>query len=234
MNSLLIHRDNLFRIDQLAFQADISGALHIPSHKTLIVADLHFEKAATLNQKRGASFPPFDSRETLMRLRDVIIRLDPKRIIFLGDTWHDSYGPFRMRAEDHAFFRDLIFNRQAEFVAGNHDENISEIEGLTICKEIKIGEVIFRHEPIDDKNLFQISGHLHPVAKVKQKGRVIRRRCFYLSDRQCVLPAMGVLTGGLNCLDPVYERFMSIENRRVVVLGRDRLYHLGMNKLIVD
>lgn len=45
---------------------------------------------------------------------------------------------------------------------------------------------------------------------------------------------MGSLTGGLNCLDSTYERFMSHEDRHVVILGRDRLYHLSMRSLIAD
>jgi DNA ligase-associated metallophosphoesterase len=228
------HQESLFHIGHLSLQMDHSGALYLPDHKALIVADLHFEKAKTLHERRGSPFPPFDSFDALDRLQNVIKKYQPDRLICLGDTWHDSRGPSRMQKEDRDIFRNIITNCQTSFVTGNHDNAILEVDGLSFYSEIIIDDVVFRHEPVEQGDIFQICGHLHPVAKVKQKGRVIRRRCFYLSKIQCVLPAMGALSGGLNCLDTAYEGFMSLENRRVVILGRDRLYHLGMGSLLAD
>ena len=234
MTSVNTHQDASFHIGRLALQMDHSGALYLPKHKTMIVADLHFEKATTLHEKRGSTLPPFDSRDTLSRLQNIIKKYQPDRLICLGDTWHDSRGPSRMQREDRDAFRNIITNCQTNFITGNHDESILEVDGLLFYSEIVIEDVVFRHEPVENENLPQICGHLHPVAKVKRKGRVIRRRCFYLSKMQCVLPAMGALSGGLNCLDSAYEGFMSREDRRVVILGRDRLYHLGMGSLLAD
>lgn len=234
MIQLNTHQEVLFHLGSLVLQMDHSGALYLPEHKTLIVADLHFEKATTLNEKRGSSFPPYDTRDTLNRLHNLIRRRQPDRMICLGDTWHDSHGPSRMQAEDREAFRNLITNCKTHFIIGNHDGDLSEVDGVSFYSQIDIEGIMLRHEPVEDETLFQICGHFHPVAKVKQKGRLIRRRCFYLSKRQCVLPAMGSLTGGLNCLDSAYERFMSHEDRHVVILGRDRLYHLSMRSLIAD
>lgn len=234
MTHLKNNQDALFQIGHLAVQMDHSGALYLPAHKIVVVADLHFEKATTLHEKRGSTFPPFDSRDTLHRLQNIIKKYQAHRLICLGDTWHDSRGPSRMQAEDRKAFREITMMCQTDFIAGNHDDAIAHVDGLTFYSEIEIDGVMFRHEPTENETLSQICGHLHPVAKIKQKGRVIRRRCFYLAKKQCVLPAMGALSGGLNCLDSAYERFMSREDRRVVVLGRDRLYHLGMRSLIRD
>ncbi|MBM3636637.1 MAG: ligase-associated DNA damage response endonuclease PdeM [Alphaproteobacteria bacterium] len=228
------HQDSLFHIGHLAIQMDRSGALYLPQHKIMIVADLHFEKATTLHEKRGSALPPFDSRDTLIRLQNIIKKYQPDQFICLGDTWHDSRGPSRMQREDRDILRNIITNCQTNFIIGNHDESILEVDGLSFYSEIIIDGVVFRHEPVENENLPQICGHLHPVAKVKLKGRVIRRRCFYLSKMQCVLPAMGALSGGLNCLDSIYKGFMSTEDRRVVILGRDRLYNLGVKSLLAD
>ena len=36
----------------------------------------------------------------------------------------------------------------------------------------------FRHEPSDERHDGEIAGHLHPVARVAQRGRAVSRRCF--------------------------------------------------------
>jgi len=223
-----------FTLGDLRLMPDYSGALYAPDFETLIVADLHFEKASTLYEKTGSAYPPFDTHDTLLRLGDAIDRQKPKRLILLGDTWHDEFGYVRMQSVDHQLMKDLITRTETVFVSGNHDESAVGSGGPAMISEIKLGDVVLRHEPQEDTNKYQICGHLHPVAKLIQKGRAIRRRCFLISDRQCILPAMGTLTGGLNCLDPVYDRFISRENRRAILLGRNRLFQLGMKTLLPD
>ena len=223
-----------FTLGDLRLMPDYSGALYAPDLETLIVADLHFEKASTLYEKTGSAYPPFDTHDALLRLGDAIDRQKPKRLILLGDTWHDEFGFARMQSTDRQMIRDLITRTETVFVSGNHDESASGTGGPQMIAEIKLGNVILRHEPYEDTNKYQICGHLHPAVKLIQKGRAIRRRCFFISDKQCILPAMGALSGGLNCLDPVYDRFMNQENRRVILLGRNRLFQLGMRGLLPD
>lgn len=226
--------DDCFQIGMLRLWPDFSGALYAPDYKVLIVADLHFEKASTLFEKTGVTFPPFDTRETLLRLQTAIDRYCPERIIFLGDTWHDEFGISRMQDADQQRLRDIAKRYDTLFISGNHDEFSTKGSNLPMVPEIKLGDVILRHEPVEDINSLQICGHLHPVARLNQKGRMIRRRCFYVSDKQCILPAMGALTGGLNCLDPVFDRFMSHSARRVIMLGRNRVFHIGLKSLAPD
>ncbi|MGH6618969.1 MAG: ligase-associated DNA damage response endonuclease PdeM, partial [Alphaproteobacteria bacterium] len=51
--------------------ADASGALYWPATETLAVADLHLEKGSAF-AANGTLLPPYDSRETLRRLRIVL------------------------------------------------------------------------------------------------------------------------------------------------------------------
>ena len=223
-----------FKLGDLRLEPDYSGALYAPDFETLIVADLHIEKASTLYEKTGSAYPPFDTHDTLLRLDDAINRHRPKRLIFLGDTWHDEFGYARMQQPDQHQMHGIITRVETVFVSGNHDESAAGTGGPQMIDEIKLGNVTLRHEPYEDTNRYQICGHFHPVAKLIQKGRMIRRRCFLISDKQCILPAMGALSGGLNCLDPAYDYFMSQENRGVILLGRNRLFHLGMRNLRPD
>ena len=40
-----------------------------------------------------------------------------------------------------------------------------------------------------------MAGHLHPVARVSQRGRAVSRRCFATDDNRTVMPAFGAYTG---------------------------------------
>ena len=58
-----------------SFVADMSGALYWPAERALIVADLHLEKASSVAH-RGFHLPPYDTRETLLKLAEVIERFE--------------------------------------------------------------------------------------------------------------------------------------------------------------
>ena len=75
--------------------ADSSGALYWPGEKTLLVADLHLEKGSAY-AARGTMLPPYDTRETLIRLAEVIDRYEPGRVIALGDSFHDARAAERI------------------------------------------------------------------------------------------------------------------------------------------
>ena len=78
---------------------DSSGAVFWPAEKTLLVADLHLEKGSAY-ASRGAMLPPYDTRETLTRLAEVIDRYEPDRVIALGDSFHDNGAAERMSGTD--------------------------------------------------------------------------------------------------------------------------------------
>jgi uncharacterized protein len=65
----------------------------------LLVADLHLEKGSSL-ARRGMFLPPYDTRETLAALREVIARFAPRSVIALGDSFHDTDGPERLGTEE--------------------------------------------------------------------------------------------------------------------------------------
>ena len=79
--------------------ADADGALVWPTRRTLIVADLHLEKGSSYG-RHGTLLPPYDSRNTLNRLTALAKRHAPRRIIALGDSFHDAADT---SVGDHAF-----------------------------------------------------------------------------------------------------------------------------------
>jgi uncharacterized protein len=80
-----------------ALAPDPSGALYWPEERTLIVADMHLEKGSSY-AARGQMLPPYDSAVTLASLTRVVARYRPKRLIALGDSFHDTRAGERMEA----------------------------------------------------------------------------------------------------------------------------------------
>ena len=104
--------------------ADNSGALYWPGEATLLVADLHLEKGSAYAE-RGSLLPPYDTRQTLMRLAEVIDRYEPARVIALGDSVHDVGAARRMAAEDLQILRMMQEDREWIWLTGNHDPEIA-------------------------------------------------------------------------------------------------------------
>ena len=72
-----------------------SGALWLAASRTLVVADLHFEKGSAY-AARGQMLPPYDTRATLERLEREVEALAPATLVFLGDSFHDGRAEARL------------------------------------------------------------------------------------------------------------------------------------------
>ena len=85
---------------------DKAGAAWWPRTRTLIFADLHFEKGSSY--ARGRQFlPPYDTRTTLLRMAQVVARRSPARIIALGDFFHDPFAAERLGVEERGMLAAL-------------------------------------------------------------------------------------------------------------------------------
>ena len=83
----------------LAVTLDHSGAIWLPSQRTLAVSDLHLEKGSGA-AARGRLIPALDSHDTLARLKCVIGAYHPRRVVCLGDSFHDGRAGGRMAGSD--------------------------------------------------------------------------------------------------------------------------------------
>lgn len=181
-------------------------ALFWPREQTLLVADLHLEKAS-FYARGGQMLPPYDSRATLERLALAIRRTAARRVIALGDNFHDDEGVERL--EPHAAGMLAALTRAFEWVwiTGNHDSRTGAIAGGETAEEFRLGGIMLRHKAAPGRNEPEISGHFHPKLTVQAKGRRIARPCAVLSASETgrsriILPAFGSLTGGMNAGDP--------------------------------
>lgn len=177
---------------------DLAGALFVPDFEALLVADLHLEKASSL-ARRGVHLPPYDTRATLELLSFSLAAARPKRLILLGDSFHDEEAHRRIDARDVAELSRLTRGIDVIWLAGNHDPSPPEALGGHFAEEIALGPITLRHIPgrLAAEEL-EIAGHLHPAASLAQRGRSLRRKCFVGHARRIVMPAYGSFTGGLS------------------------------------
>ena len=220
------------RLGSVDIMADVSGALFEPQTRSVIVADCHFEKGSSF-ARFGHTLPPFDTRDNLIRLQAVIDRFKPLQLISLGDAFHDRAALSRVASEDLTAIKTLSEQCAVIWVAGNHDpEPYAALPGQSVAS-FKLGDVMLQHEPSHDHD-FEIAGHLHPAAKVRGRGRALRRRCFISNEARCIMPAFGAYAGGLNILDEAFTPFFGTSGFRVHAIGRDRLYAIAPQLLDRD
>jgi len=186
--------------------AEPSGALWWPGAATLIVADLHLEKGTSF-ARHGVLLPPYDTRTTLGRLA-AAIGPRVRRVICLGDSFHDGDGPDRMTLADrHALWR-LVDAHDWVWLAGNHDPALpAGLGGCVLVGEMRVDGLVLRHQA-DTDAAGEVSGHYHPKSHVDVRGKRLSGACFIHDERRIVLPAFGAYTGGLHIdSDPIRALF---------------------------
>jgi DNA ligase-associated metallophosphoesterase len=174
-------------------------ALFLPAYNTLVVADLHFGKINHFRQA-GLPVPPAANQKNAEVLIDMINKIKPARMIFLGDLFHSHYNEeWEVVGQIVKHFPSCDF----ELVRGNHDimsEQQYNRKGIKVTETEELGAWILTHEPMDVAEIgdgqINLSGHLHPGARLHGKGRqALTLPCFWHSSHQLILPAFGSFTG---------------------------------------
>jgi len=212
---------------------DLTGAAWLDETRALLVADLHLEKGSSY-AARGQMLPPYDTRTTLRRLAEVITRRRPETVIALGDSFHDLGADGRMHAEDAAALSGLVASvPRWVWIEGNHDPVPPPRFGGEVAADMRLGPLILRHEPQPGSQPGEVAGHLHPCARVRGRGRSVRRRCFLSDGTRLILPAFGAYAGGLNCRDAAYTRCFG-RAPDAWVIGRERVYPVPAKRCVAD
>jgi DNA ligase-associated metallophosphoesterase len=214
-----------------ALIADNTGAIYWPAEACLLVADLHLEKASAYAQS-GTLLPPYDTRETLIRLAQTIDRYQPHRVIALGDSFHVAGAAQRIGADDRERLRILQEDREWIWLSGNHDPRLGL--GGRIADVIRLGGIMLRHRPTPGSATCEIAGHMHPAARLSLYGTSIRRPCFVGNGRRIIMPAFGAFTGGLNVLDDAFLPLFGTGGMAVWMLGYEGLYAVAARLLSRD
>lgn len=202
-----------------------TGVAYLAEEEALIVADLHLEKGSSYAAKQ-IFLPPYDTTATLNNLSIAINALEPRKVIALGDSFHDEDGPNRLNDADRSHLNALVHSADWVWISGNHDPILPETLGGTFTDEITLCGLTLRHDPQVDGTA-EIAGHLHPSAKVRGRGRSVRKRCFIANSERMIMPAFGRFTGGLNVTDEAFDDFFPAKDYHAYMMGDDRLYPIA-------
>jgi DNA ligase-associated metallophosphoesterase len=199
-------------------------AVFWPSACALVVADLHWGKAAAF-RSAGIPIPGGATRRDLDRLDAAIARTGARRLVVLGDLFHARAG--RVATRTLADLRRWRGEREAleiQLVRGNHDRHAgdppADLRVNCLDGPAFLPPFVLRHEPRVSDAAYTLAGHVHPGIMLAGRG-LFRERlpCFVVGERMAVLPAFGSFTG-LGMVTPE-------EGERVFVVAEDEVAEVG-------
>ena len=205
-----------------SFQPLPCGALWWPAQQTLFVADLHFEKASHFARK-GWLLPPHATADTVANLIAAAEATGARRLVCLGDSFHDEGGPGRLQPETRRALMTMTRSLDWWWITGNHDQDAAAALGGRVMVEGRIGPLVLRHEADPADPTPELSGHFHPKLVIRHRGRHITRRCIAHAATKLILPAYGAFTGGLDIADPAIRTALAGPATALVLEGQTLL-----------
>jgi uncharacterized protein len=172
-------------------------AIFWEKEKTLIVADLHWGKAAHF-RKHGIAIPLQTQHSDEARLARLLQEKKVERLVIAGDLFHSKSN---QQVEVFSHFRDHHRELHIDLVIGNHD-----ILGKDHYERFQIRQhndcfvmepFCLAHDALVSDH-FVIHGHIHPALSIKSKGYnqpALRLCCFAQDGERMILPAFGKFTG---------------------------------------
>ena len=207
------------------FVFDKSGSIFLEDLNTLIFSDLHLGKSLSF-ANLGNFIPPFDLDETLLNLKSIIEKYKPKRLISLGDSFHENKSIHKMERKYVNIINNLLHKIDITWIEGNHDSNLlfkEKIQGnFKNFYKLKNFKFVHSKSEIDELNIFEFSGHYHPKVTLKFNGLNYSYKCFILTDNFCILPSFGTYTGGLDIKSNALKKILPI-NKQIIILGNNKI-----------
>lgn len=215
------------RVDWCGEQFELlsEGAVHRLRHNTLIVADLHFGKAASF-RAAGVPVPSGTTQAQLEKLDAAINRSGANHVVILGDLLHSSNGRSGGMIDAVAQWRARWSELPITLVRGNHDLNAGDppmawqmdcvdepyiLHGLCLC----------HHPDAAMHDMPTMAGHVHPAARIHDHGvSSTRVRCYHFARRLAVLPAFGPFIGSHIINAQTDDRVFGIVDGEIVELTR--------------
>jgi len=201
-------------------------ALYWPRERMLVVADIHFGKAASF-RALGVPVPAGTTSANLAELDRLVAQHGARQILFLGDFLHAkaAHAPSTLAAMQR--WRAQCPALALTLVRGNHDLHAGDPPlwmSMTMADEPRhIGPFAFCHHPDLLATGYLMAGHVHPVYRLRSGWESVLLPCFMADARRIVLPAFGAFTGGHPVLPEPGERvFVSSGDAVVEVPVRPR------------
>jgi DNA ligase-associated metallophosphoesterase len=198
-------------------------ALWIPAHDALLVADLHWGKAAAFRAAH-VPVPMGTTSNDLARLTSAVLATGASHLVVLGDLLHARAGRHEETLRTIAEWRALHSDLRITLVRGNHDQHAGDPPASLniVCTDepYRLGPFVGVHDPAPHPDGYVLAGHLHPSVTVRGRGRQsLRLPAFVFGPRVGVLPAFSSFTGGGMYEQAADDRLYGIAGGEVMALG---------------
>ncbi len=174
-------------------------ALYWPARKILVIADIHFGKAASF-RAQGVPVPRGTTTQNLEALDALMAVYAVEEIVFLGDFLHAraAHAPATLAAM--LAWRERNRSVRLTLVRGNHDVRAGDPAaslGIDMADEPHtVGVFSFCHHPDIWGDGYVLAGHVHPVYILSSRLDSLRLPCFLAGPSRMILPSFGAFTGG--------------------------------------
>lgn len=193
-------------------------ALYWPAQRLLVVADIHFGKAASF-RALGVPVPAGTTTQNLAQLDVMLAAHAVDHVLFLGDFLHAraAHASATMSAIRRWRLRHPAL--RLTLVRGNHDDRAGDPPSdlaIDIVDEPHImAPFAFCHHPQHSVLGHVVAGHVHPVYRLSTASDSARLPCFVVGERCSLLPSFGAFTGGHAVAHSAGERLFVVAEDRV-------------------
>ncbi|GJJ04603.1 DEAD/DEAH box helicase [Duganella rhizosphaerae] len=174
-------------------------ALYWPREKMLVVADIHFGKAASF-RALGVPVPGGTTAANTGALDALIGAYDVRQILFLGDFLHAKAAHAAATLATMREWRWRHPQLRLIVVRGNHDAHAGDPPaslGIDMVDEPHaLAPFAFCHHPDMLVPAYVLAGHVHPLYRLRLGRESLMLPCFLLGAARAVLPSFGAFTGG--------------------------------------
>lgn len=198
-------------------------AVHWPGGDALLIADLHWGKAATF-RAAGMPVPDTEVDADLGRISRALDATGASRLIVLGDLLHSRRG--RDERTFAAVTRWRLTHPEVELVLieGNHDRGAGRPPkewGFEVVRPgHRDGPFVLQHYPDPHPDGYVLSGHLHPKVVLRGAGgQEAKLPCFWFGDEVGVLPAFGSLIDGAPVRPSPRDAVFVVADDEVISVG---------------
>jgi DNA ligase-associated metallophosphoesterase len=174
-------------------------ALFWPAERMLVIADIHFGKAASF-RAGGIPVPRGTTTENLHALDALIDARQAAHLLFLGDFLHARHAHAAATIAALTEWRARRRGLDLTLVRGNHDRHAGDPPAhlrIEVVEEPwRVGPLLFAHHPQAHPDGYVLAGHVHPVYRLASRGDALRLPCFMFGADSGMLPSFGSFTGG--------------------------------------
>ena len=220
----------------------VDTALWFELEKVLVINDLHIGYEEVLHRK-GILVPRFQLEQIMNKLKLIIQKTKPAKIIINGDLKHEFGKVLRQEWKEVLEFLDFLLQNISEviIIKGNHDpiiQPLADKKGIAVVNQYQVGGTLIVHgdELVETTATRIVIGHEHPAITIREGSKWEKYKCFlkgtWKKKELIAVPSFNPLLEGTDVLkEQLLSPFLEdIRKFEVYVVGEKEVYYFGKIK----